>query len=135
MRYGIEEINYINIMEKSTKAKIKDCYLENDLLVFITDEGEIGKAIGKAGSNIKRVSNLLHKQIKVIEFNKSPEIFIENLIKPVKGKVYKDENGTIFIEVKDMAGKANLLGKNRRNLIKIQEIASKYFKDIQIKVV
>ncbi|MDD5254214.1 MAG: NusA-like transcription termination signal-binding factor [Candidatus Nanoarchaeia archaeon] len=136
MKYGIEEINYINFMERVTKTKVKDCYIDKKgILTFITDEGEIGRAIGKAGSNIKKVAASLKKQIKVVEFNKIPEKFVENLINPIKGKVYKDEKGTILIEVKGLSDKANLLGKNKQNLVDLNELVKKYFKNIEIKVV
>jgi N utilization substance protein A len=136
MRYGLEEINYINLMERVTKAKVKDCYMDRKgILVFIINYGDAGRAIGKAGVNIKKVSALLKKTIKVIEFNPKPEIFVENLIKPFNGKVYKGENGTIFVEIKGTADKASLLGKNKKNLANLNQVMKKYFKDTEIKVV
>ena len=48
--YNKEEINHINLFEKITKARVKDCFL-NDIIVFIVEEGDLGKAIGKKGFN------------------------------------------------------------------------------------
>jgi len=130
--YNSEIIGYINVFESVTKAKVKDCYLDKQL-VFIVEQGEIGKAIGKKGSNVKRVSNLLKKSVRVIEFNNNVEIFIKNLIMPVNGKIYKEGDGVVFIELGSNADRASVLGKNKKNLKELKEVVNKYF-NVEIKV-
>ena len=130
--YNSDIIGYINVFESVTKAKIKDCY-QNRQLVFIVNEGEMGKAIGKKGSNGRRVNNLLKKTIRVVEFSNKPEIFIKNLIMPIKGKVYKEGERDVIIELGSNSDRASVLGKNKNNLKELKEVVSKYF-DVDIKV-
>ena len=60
-----EVIGFINLFEKVTRAQVKDCF-SDDGLVFVVQPGQMGLAIGKKGVNIKKVSGLLKKKVKVI---------------------------------------------------------------------
>jgi len=48
-------IQKINLFEKLTKARVKDVFNDNGLLVVV-NFGDIGKAVGKNGANIRRYS-------------------------------------------------------------------------------
>ena len=61
MKLTIETINNMNVFENITGAKVKDCVNEGSRLLFIVEEASLGKAIGKQGSNIKRVSKTKSK--------------------------------------------------------------------------
>lgn len=100
----------------------------------MVSEGEAGRAIGKHGANIQRLSQMLNKKIKVIEFNKDVLKFINNLIYPANGNVYKSEEKTVSIQAKDTRDRAILIGRDRKNLKNLQNIVSKYF-DVIIKIV
>ncbi len=132
--YNTEIIGYINVFETLTRTNVKDCFLDNSELVFLVNEGEAGKAIGKHGANIQRLSQMLNRKIKVIEFNKDVIKFINNLIYPANGNVYKSEEKTISIQAKDTRDKAILIGRDRKNLKNLQNIVSKYF-DVIVKIV
>ena len=88
--YDKEIIGYMNLFESITQTKVKDCHKSDDELTFILDSIYMSKAIGKKGSNVKKLSQLLRKTIKVVEFNNDVIKFIENLISPVKGNIYKE---------------------------------------------
>jgi len=129
--FDSESLGYINLVEKVTHARVKDCYNGNEL-VFIVEEGQAGRAIGKDGTNIKRLSALLKKRIRIAEYNPDVAVFVNNLIYPVKGNIYK-ENGKIIIHGRGTRFKEAVLGKKRENLVHLQNIVSKYF-DVVIEV-
>ena len=126
-----ETIGYINVFESLTKAHVKDI-IKNSELMFIVKEGDAAKAIGRNGINIRKIGRLLKKKIKVVEFNSEVERFVENIIRPTEGKVYKDGENVV-IEAKSVQDKANLLGKNRRNLNQLNSIVKKYF-DVDVRI-
>jgi N utilization substance protein A len=66
-----QTLKYISLFEGLTNTHIKDCLERVDTLYFIVDTGQLTKAIGKNGSNIKRLRNLLKKNIKIIEYSPS----------------------------------------------------------------
>ena len=65
--YDERLMKYIILFENLTKAKVKDAYLgENESIWFIIEKGGMFKAVGKNGSNIKKIENMLKKKIKVL---------------------------------------------------------------------
>ena len=127
-----ETIDYINLFESLTKSKIKDCFV-NNIILFIVEDGYIGRAVGRKGRNVTMISRLIKKRIKLVEFNKSIEIFVKNLIYPIQGKIYKEDN-LVCIELNKSSDKAIILGRDKKNLQELQNIVNKYF-DIKIKVI
>ena len=72
-----ENMQYINMASKITKAAIIDCMISNDHLIFVVDKGQIGLAIGKNAKNLKKLRTLFKKNIKFVEFDKNKEKFIK----------------------------------------------------------
>ena len=62
-KLDLRVIGFITSFENFTGAKVKDAFFDhNETLVFVVNTGEIGKAIGKNGSNIKHVGFKLKKR-------------------------------------------------------------------------
>tara|TARA_Y100000310_G_scaffold186269_1_gene186386 strand:+ start:42680 stop:43078 length:399 start_codon:yes stop_codon:yes gene_type:complete len=129
--YTKDIIDHINLFETLTKARVKDCLI-SEKLIFIVEEGDIGKAVGKNGRNVSHLSKLLKKKIRIIEFNNKIEKFVKNLIYPAEGKIYKEDN-SVFIETNNKE-KGLIMGRNRENLKELQKILNMYFK-VEMKVV
>ena len=129
-----EIIGYINLFERITRARVKNCYPGHDNLIFIVYEGEAGKAIGKKGDNVRRLTHLFKKRVKIVEYNNDPLKFVANLIFPVRAdNISFEDDKTVVIEGKGVKFKQIVLGPERKNLKEIQNIVSNYF-DVEIKV-
>ena len=133
IKYDINIMRYISLFESLTGAKVKDCIV-NDSILFIVHKNEMGKAIGKHGSNIKRFENALNKKIRVAEFNDSIPQFIQNLIYPIKAKDIKEEDKIITIYGSDTKTKGMLIGRDRHKINLIRDIVKRYFDVEDIKV-
>ncbi|MBT4174474.1 NusA-like transcription termination signal-binding factor [archaeon] len=120
-------MGYINLFERLTRAKVKDCLEEGTSLVFIVQPGEVGKAIGKQGSTIKKVKLKFRKDIKIIEFNPSPEKFLLNLIYPLKSEV-EVRDGKLVIMTANSREKGQIYGRERENFKRLSKLVKKYFK-------
>ena len=133
-KYTIELIGYINTLENLSKAKVKDAFIDkNEMLVFVINQGEIGKAIGKGGINIRRLSGLLKKRVKLIEFNEDVKEFVKNCIQPLQASIAMEDT-TITLESSDTTVKAKLIGRDKQNLNALKELVNRYFKvDILVK--
>jgi len=127
-------MQYISMFESLTGARVKDCIV-NDIIFFVIQENEMGKAIGKQGSNIRRVENTLKKKIKLVEFNSDVAQFVGNLIYPLKPKEIKEEEGNVVIYGPDMRTKGMLIGRDRRNIKRVNDIVKRYFEVEEVKVV
>lgn len=116
-----------------TGAGVKDC-IANEKLIFIIEENEMGKAIGRNGIHIKRIEMMLKKKIKLVEFNNDVLQFVKNFIYPVEVAGINQEEGTITIHGKDTSTKAMLIGRERQNLNHLQDIVKRHFDVKEIKV-
>ena len=133
-----ENMQYINMVSKTTKTDIIDCTISEDNLVFIVRKGQLGAAIGRKAKNLEKLRILFKKNIKFVEFDEDKEKFVLNLCKPYKVKNINLENeGDLVIarvEV-ELSDKSKIIGKGGRNIEIIRELARRHhsIKDVQIK--
>lgn len=134
IKYDSELIKLITLFESMTGAKVRDC-ISNDRLIFIVEENEMGKAIGRKGANIRRLENALKRKIKLAEFSNDVVQFVKNMIYPVEILNVSSEDGIITIQGKDTNSKAMLIGRERQNLNHLTNIVKRYFDVKEIKIV
>ena len=134
IKYDISLIKFISVFESLTNASVKDCFMQNDKLVFIVKENQIGKALGKGGGNIKRLENAFKKKIKIAEFNPDLLKFIRNVVYPLQIKDIKEEVGVVVITPPDSKTRGYLIGRAAVNLRNTEEIVKRYFDIKEIKV-
>lgn len=128
-----DKIQKINLFENLTNSKVKDL-IDDEKLVIIVENGEIGKAIGKQGKNIKMIENMVHKRIKIVEYNDDSLTFVKNFIHPLKTDEIKLNENTIEISAKDRKTKGLLIGRNGKNLTELNNLIKNYF-NLSIKII
>ena len=129
----MQSIGLINIFEKNTGAKVKDCFNEGDILVFVVHPKELRKALENGGEKIRRLMAVTKKRIRIIEFNEDIEKFALNLLYPLRPETEFKE-GILLIHGKDAQEKGKIFGREKTNFKRIQGIIHKYFK-VEVKVV
>ncbi len=128
MQYDLQLIGYVNIFENITQTTVKDVfYDEQQTLVFIINQGAAGKAIGKHGSNVKRLAGLLKKRIKIIAYHTDVLEFVKNCLFPIIPKSVTQENMVVTITANNSHDKSLLYGRNKTNLYNIQMIVNKFY--------
>lgn len=133
IKYDAEIMKIMPLFENITRAKLKDC-ISNERLLFIVEENEIGKAIGKKGSNIKKLESMLNKRIKVVEFNTDVLQFIKNMLYPLQASSIENKDDVIAIQA-DTKTKSLIIGRNQQNLNNLISIVRRYFDINDINVV
>jgi len=132
MLFDKDKIQKINLFENLTNSKVKDI-LEDERIVFIVEEGELGKALGKHAKNIKMIENMMHKRIKVIEFNHDPLKFAKNFIYPTETENINLNNNIVEIKAKDRKSKGLLIGRESKNLNELNTLVKRYY-NLQVKI-
>jgi N utilization substance protein A len=122
-----EDIRYIALFENITGAITKDCITDNDenKITFIVKKGNMGLAIGRKGSNIKRVKQTLGKKIEVLEHSDDPAEFLKNMFSPYRVKKVELKDGVAYVEV-DERDKTAAVGKKGKNIQKIKALAKRH---------
>ncbi len=133
MRLDKDKIQKINLFENLTNSRAKGL-LDNEKITIIVEKGEIGKAIGKKGKNIKMLEKLMHKKLKIIEYSEDPVRFVGNFIYPIEAEDIKLNNNFIEINLKDKKTKGLLIGRERKNLNELTKLVAEYF-NLEIKII
>lgn len=127
--YSEQQIAAMSLFSKLTRVDAKDCFLTDSGFIFVVKEGLAGMAVGKAGSNIKKLEKITKKKVKVVEYSADPCKFVANLIFPIRPKDIVKEDDKIKIIAGDFQSRARLIGRNKKNLNQLLNIFNKYFKE------
>ena len=134
IKYDETVMKTVALFESLTGARVKDAVI-GEYALFIVYENEMGKAIGKKGSNVRRIEYLLKKKVKVVEFSSDAVQFVRNMIEPLKAADIKEENSAIVIYGPDVRTKGLLIGRDRKNINHLADVVKRYFSIAEIKVV
>lgn len=122
------------MFESMTHASVKDCINEEGRLIFIVNKGEIAKAIGKGGVNIKKIERMINKRVKIVEFSEDMLEFVRNVIAPLKVADIADNEGTVVITSPDSQTRGLLIGRGAVNLRNFENIVKRYYDIKEIRV-
>jgi len=133
--YDMNIMKLMSIFETITHAKLKDCIAEDSLIIYVVKPGEMFKAIGRKGSNVKKLEQMLKKKVKIVEYNETIENFVKNLVAPAKLKDIKFEEGIITIFSVDLQSRGLIIGRDAKRLRSYESITKRYFSELkEIKV-
>jgi N utilization substance protein A len=133
IKYDANILQYMSLFESLTNSQVKDCVVSERIL-FVVEPNEIGKAIGKKGSNVRKLENLLKKKIKIVEFNPEVSQFVQSMIYPLQAKV-EEADKVVTITGPDSKTKGLIIGRDSKNLKFLKDIVGRYFDIEEIKVV
>ena len=128
-----DQIRLISLFQNVTKTTARDCLDDEkqDKIIFVVNEGKMGLAIGKGGSNIKSLQNILKRNVELVEHFDDPIKFLKNILNPkfvneVKLDTKQDGSSQAIVIV-DQGKKGLVVGREGRNAEKARLFAKKYF--------
>jgi NusA-like KH domain protein len=125
----MQDLRYLNLFSKVTRIETKYCFMYNNVVIFAVPRKLISKALGKDASNLKRISNVLKKRVKVVAIPHGIEDakrLIESIVTPVTFKDIEITEDEIILNAGSQ-NKAALIGRNKRRLHEMQEIVKDFF--------
>jgi N utilization substance protein A len=134
IKYDIDAMKFMSMFEGMTGAKLKDCIISENMVTFIVEDGEIAKAIGKKGINVRRLESSLKKRVKIAEFNDNLAKFIENIVYPAKVRTVKQEDKIVTLTAADTRSRGLLIGRGASILRGYEAIVKRFFDIEEIKV-
>ena len=133
IKLTMDQMRKISLFQNITKVTPRDCLDDEkqDRLIFVVNEGKMGLAIGKNGSNIKSLQNLLKRNIELVEYYDDPIKFLKNLlnaklINEVKINTRPDGSPQAIVLV-NPNNKGLVVGRAGRNAEKARLLAKRYF--------
>jgi len=136
-----DELRLMSLFQSVTSATARDCIVDEkmDRVIFVVNKGQMGLAIGKGGSTIKQLQNVVAKKIELVEFSDDPAEFIRNMLNAdmVNDIIISDRNdGTKqAIIMVDQRKKGAVVGREGRNAEKARLLAKRYFQITNVQIV
>jgi N utilization substance protein A len=119
IKLDAETLRTFALFEGLTRASLKDVIDEEDRIVFVVEEGQIGRAVGKGAVNLKRLRDTIGKEVVLIGYAADREQFVKNVFHrfQVESIEWEDRNGDIIAHVKvPQEEKGKAIGKAGRNI-------------------
>jgi len=133
IRLTADEMRCIALFESVTGAVATDCVIDDkrDRVIIVVKPGNAGLAIGKHGSRIKMLRNMLKKNVEVVEYAENAVDFIKNSFTPAKIKEVRIterlDNKKIAVVTVEAGDRGAAIGKNGRTAERTRFLAKRYF--------
>ncbi|MBI4980499.1 NusA-like transcription termination signal-binding factor [Candidatus Woesearchaeota archaeon] len=123
-------------LERIAGVQVKDSFMdeEEETIYFIVAPGELGKAIGKGGMNIKRLSEELGKRIRITEYRDNVLEFVRGFIYPAAVAEVVQEGSDILIRDESRKTKSLLIGRGGKNIKLLNRAVKRFFSINEVKV-
>lgn len=128
-----DQMRLMSLFQHVTRATARDCVEDEkqNRVIFVVDSGKMGPAIGKGGSHIKSLQNMVKKNVELVEYDDDPVKFLK---KTLNGKLLSEvkleerPDGTMqAVVVVDPGKKGIVVGRDGRNAEKARMLARRYF--------
>lgn len=128
-----DQLRLMSLFQNVTGATARDCVEDEkqNRVIFVVNSGKMGLAIGKGGSHIKSLQNIVKKNVELVEFDEDPAKFLRNmlnskLVSEVK-LIERPDGSKQAIVIVDPRKKGIVVGREGRNAEKARLLAKRYF--------
>tara|TARA_Y100000034_G_C6689695_1_gene303627 strand:+ start:25 stop:441 length:417 start_codon:yes stop_codon:yes gene_type:complete len=125
----MRDLRHLNLFVRVTRVPTRFCFEYNNAIIFCVPKGLVSKSIGKEAQNVRKISGIIKKRVKVIPKPNSIEDvkwFIEKIVEPVQFKDVEVKDNEVVLTAGSQS-KAALLGRHKRRLIEMQSIVKSFF--------
>lgn len=126
---SMQDMRYLNLFGKKTRVSTRFCFEYNNTIFFCVPKVFVSRAVGEGGKNIREISMIIKKKVKVIPMPRGIEDvqrFISLIVSPVEFKDLEISGDEVVLTAGSQS-KAALLGRNKRRLIEMQKIVQSFF--------
>jgi N utilization substance protein A len=127
----MQSMRYINLFEKVSGVSTTKVFIYNNQIIYAVPKSKVSVAIGKNAVNVKKLSDILRRKIKIItmpvsDSNESISKFIEEVVSPVEfNKVDINDNSIVITAGRE--SKASLIGRNRIREKEMGDVLKNFF--------
>jgi len=128
-----DQMRLMSLFQNVTGATARDCVEDEkqNRVIFVVNSGKMGLAIGKGGTHIKNLQNIVKKNVEIVEYDDDPAKFLTNILNSKlvsEVKINKRADGSMqAIVLVDPRKKGIVVGREGRNAEKARLLARRYF--------
>jgi transcription antitermination factor NusA-like protein len=132
----MQDIRHLNLFSRITKVNTRFYARYNGSIIFCVPKEFLRKAVGEEGKNIKKMSEILGRRIRIIQRPRGIQDakgFIQTIVKPVMFKDLEIKEDKIILTAGNIQNKAALIGRDKKRFFEMQKIVKDFFgKDLII---
>lgn len=128
-----DELRLMSLFQSVTSVTARDCVVDEkmDRVIFVISKNQMGLAIGKGGSTIKQLQNVVARKVELVEYSDDVSEFIgnilnNNMINQIRIDERTDGTRQAVVAV-DAKKKGIVVGREGRNAEKARLLARRYF--------
>jgi len=131
----------LSMFQGMTGATARDCVVDDkqNRVIFVVAQGQMGLAIGKDGSAVKKIERVLRRPVEMVEWADD----VEGLVRNTLGAKYVQEvrvgdrlDGTKgIVVVVDYRKKGAVLGIGGKNAEKVRLLVRRYFAISNVQII
>lgn len=126
-----DALRFARLFETETDATVRDCIVddEHDRLIILVKTGEMGKAIGSGGEQVRHIQDQIGRSVKLVEDADRPEDLVANALAPaaVYDVTINENDDTIaYVEVA-AEDRGAAIGADGKNIDAARELAKRHF--------
>ena len=133
VKLSMDDMKLIAVFEQITGAAAVDVIRddEGERMIFVVRQKQLGKAIGRGGSNVKAAADAFGRPVDVVEIAETIEDFIKSCLAPARVeqiKISETRDGNIVVHVtvkKEDRGIA--IGRDGRNVARARILCKRHF--------
>jgi transcription antitermination factor NusA-like protein len=124
-------MRYINLFGRTTKISTTKVFYYNNQIIFCVPKDKVSMAIGKGACNIKKMSEILRKKIRVITMPLVDDVegikkFVGDTVAPIEFVGIEMKGGSIVVNA-GRQSKAALIGRNRTREKELGDVMKDFF--------
>jgi len=133
IKLSTDQMRLMSLFQNVTGATARDCVEDEkqNRVIFVVNEGKMGLAIGKGGSHIKNLQNIVKRNVEIVEYSDDATKFLKNILNSKlisEVKLNKRDDGSLqAIVIVDPKKKGIVVGREGRNAEKARLLAKRYF--------
>jgi transcription termination/antitermination protein NusA len=131
IKLDADTLRLITLFENVTGARVRDCLEEEERLVFVVQEEDVGRAIGKQAANLHKLRDILKKDVEVVGWADDRQKFLQNIFRKYKVESLEFEerrDGSVQARVRvDAREKGRAIGREGRNVKLARALAKRHF--------
>jgi N utilization substance protein A len=136
-----EAMRYMALFESTTNVTARDCIIDegNNRIIYVINEGNIGKVIGRGGKTIHSLERMTNKKHLIMEYSEDPTKFIKNALRPAETKevrITEELSGKkIAVIVVNPRDKAIAIGRNGERINNLRFLTKRYFQIDDVRII
>ena len=133
VRLSMDDMALIATFERITGASAIDVIRDDECkrVIFVVRQKQLGKAIGRGGTNVKAAADAFGRTVDIVEMAETPEEFVKSALAPARVeqvKMIERRDGSIVasVTVKN-EDRGIAIGRDGRNVARARILAKRHF--------